>query len=323
MLRACLITISALSVLCALAQPEPQFTQYMYNRYLYNPAYAGSSDELEFSLMHRSQYVGLADQAIASEGFNFSLPVPSISSGVGVNAINDFIGYTRSTYVDITYDYRKNFTWGKLGIGVSGGIIQTSLDGSKLRTPQGDYTSGEINPNDPFIPTTLQQGLSPDLGLGVYLNNNKYFAGFTANHLIMSTVEFNSPTNKVYFNFARELMLMGGYDFTISKGLHCMPSAIVKTDLTEVQTDVSATFTIINNILTGISFRGYDNLSVDALALMVGIRYKGFQAVYSYDANLSFLTNFNSGSHEISVSYKLPLRKKENHGYFYNNPRFN
>ena len=231
MLRACFITICACSVLSVLAQPEPQFTQYMYNKYLYNPAYAGSSDELELSLVHRSQYVGLTSQAIASEGFNFSLPVPSISSGVGINAINDFIGYTRSTYIDITYDYRKNFKWGKLGIGISAGIIQTSLDGSKLRTAGGDYGGGENNPNDAFIPTTLQQGLSPDFGVGVYVNNDKYFAGITANHLILSTVEFNAPSNKVYFNFARELMVMGGYDFTITKGLHCIPSALIKTDL--------------------------------------------------------------------------------------------
>ena len=102
-----------------------------------------------------------------------------------------------------------------------------------------------------------------------------------------------------------------------------MPSAIIKTDLTKVQLDISVTATIINNILTGISFRGYTKNTIDALALILGFRYKGFQLVYSYDANLSYLTKFNTGSHEISLKYEFVWKKKENRGYFYYNPRYN
>jgi PAS domain S-box-containing protein len=69
--------------------------------------------------------------------------------------------------------------------------------------------------------------------------------------------------------------------------------------------------------------RTFDKKSIDALAVFLGMRYKGFQLVYSYDANLSYLTRFNTGSHEISFSYRYPLRKKEVRGYFYHNPRFN
>jgi hypothetical protein len=89
-----------------------------------------------------------------------------------------------------------------------------------------------------------------------------------------------------------------------------------------VQANVSGTFTIIDNILAGISFRGYNKNTIDALSLILGFRYKGLQFVYSYDANLSYLTNFNSGSHELSVNYLIGLKKKENRGYLYHNPRF-
>ena len=115
---------------------------------------------------------------------------------------------------------------------------------------------------------------------------------------------------------------MGGYDIALGKKLSFMPSALVETDLKQVQANVSGTFTIIDNILAGIAFRGYNKNTIDALSLIFGFRYKGLQFVYSYDANLSYLTNFNSGSHELSVNYVIGLKKKENRGYFYHNPRF-
>ncbi len=304
------------------AQTEPQFTQYMYNRYLVNPAYAGGEDALEFSLLHRSQYVGLATRAIASQGFNFNLPVYAISSGLGITAVNDLIGYQRATYIAVNYAYRKKFKWGNMGVGIGAGIIQTSLDGNLLRAPDGNYNGG-VNHNDDYLPITLQQGIAPDLSLGIYFNNDKYFAGAAINHIAFSTAKIKTPVQNTGLLFSRNLLFTGGYEFKVGNKLRIQPSALVKTDLKQVQAEVSAQFTVINNILTGISFRGYTKKSIDALAVFLGFRYKGFQLVYSYDANLSYLTRFNTGSHEIGFSYRYPLRKKEVKGYFYHNPRFN
>lgn len=99
-----------------------------------------------------------------------------------------------------------------------------------------------------------------------------------------------------------------------------MPSALLKTDFKLVQAEAGAMLTIINNILAGFSFRGYTTNTIDALSLVLGFRYKGAQLVYSYDANLSYLTNFNSGTHEISFSYYYGFKKKESKGYLYHNP---
>lgn len=318
-------TILLLSTICMglRAQTEPQFTQYMYNRYLFNPAYAGSEDALEFSLLHRSQYVALASRFIATQGFNFNIPIYAASSGVGLTVVNDFIGYQRSTYIAANYAYRKKFKWGNMGIGLGAGIIQTSIDGSKLRAPDGNYDNGGVNHDDDYLPTTLQQGIAPDLSVGIYFNNDRYFAGAALNHIAFSSAKINGTTAGMRLNYARTLIFSGGYDFSIGKKLRLMPSALVKSDLKKVQVDVAATFTIINNILAGVSFRGYTKKAVDALGLVLGFRYKGFQLVYSYDANVSYLTSFNTGSHEISLQYRYPLKKRESKGYFYHNPRFN
>jgi type IX secretion system PorP/SprF family membrane protein len=323
MRRFYLLLLAALGYTYIYGQSEPQFTQYMYNRYLVNPAFSGSEDALEVYLLHRSQYVSLASRFIATQGFNINVPFYAASSGVGLTLVNDLIGYQRSTYIALDYNYRKTFKWGKMGIGIGAGIIQTSLDGGQLRAPEGVYQDGVVNHNDDLLPNSLQQGVAPDLSFGLYFNNEKYFAGAAINHIAFSSARISTAAGNTKLNFSQNVFFTGGYDFKINNKLNLMPSAVVKSDLKKVQADLSATFTIIDNILAGISFRGYTKKTIDALAMVLGFRYKGFQVVYSYDANVSYLTAFNTGSHEISLSYKYPLKRKENRGYFYYNPRFN
>ncbi len=319
----CLLALSLIMVQEIRSQAEPQFTQHMYNRYLFNPAYAGSEDVVELSLLHRSQYVSLASRFIASEAFNFNMPIYAASSGIGLTISNDLIGYQRSTYISLNYDYRKKFKWGNLAVGLGGGIIQTAIDGTKLRAPDGDYNNGQLNHNDAVLPSTLQNGIAPDFSVGLYFNNTKYFAGVALNHIVLSSATIYTGSRKSKVSFARTIFFSGGYNFTVSKKLQIEPTALIKSDLKKVQADASLNFTIINNIITGISFRGYTKKTIDALALILGVRYKGFQLVYSYDANLSYLSKFNTGSHELSLSYRYSLKKKEAKGYYYYNPRFN
>ena len=43
-----------------MAQQQPQYTQHMYNTTALNPAYAGTNEGLEATLLHRSQWVGVS-----------------------------------------------------------------------------------------------------------------------------------------------------------------------------------------------------------------------------------------------------------------------
>jgi type IX secretion system PorP/SprF family membrane protein len=302
----------------ASAQIEPQYSQYMYNKQLFNPAFAGSADAVQFNGLFRTQYVGLATKATETEYIGFNMPIYAISSGVGLSATNDNIGYLRTTSVNIDYNYRKKFSFGSLGIGLNVGIIQTALQGAMLRTPTGTYTGGQVIQNDPDVPATTVNGVAPDFGLGIYLNNDRYFAGVAVDH-IYSIVNMKN----VSVNYARDLLIMGGYDFQAGRNFSVMPSLLLKTDFKQVQTDLSLTMKIHYNILTGIALRGYDATSLDAVILYAGVQIKAFRLVYSYDINTSYLNGFNTGTHEISVAYDLKLSKKApKTGYFYHNSRF-
>ncbi len=300
------------------AQSEPQFSHYMYNRAIFNPAYAGSNDAVEINALHRSQYVGIAPNAINTQFVGFNLPIYAISSGIGLSVVNDISGALRSTYVGFQYNYRRKFNWGKFGIGIGAGFIQAGLDGNKLRAPEGEYQNG-INHNDATLPVNLEQAIAPDFSLGVYFNNERWFVGASVNHLVASIIKFQ-PGNA--YNYSRNLLVSGGYDIKITKRFYLMPSAFLKSDFKKAQLDIALNATIADNFLLGFSFRGYDGNSIDAATIFAGFRIKGFRLVYSYDVNLSGLRNFNTGSHEVSAAYILLLKKKERKIFYYHNPRF-
>ena len=299
----------------ASGQSEPQYSHYMYNRLLFNPAYAGSKDVAEFNGLYRTQYVGLSERATQTAYLGFNMPIYSINSGIGLTSTNDMIGYLRTTTVNVDYNYRKKFSFGSLGVGVSVGFIQTGLQGNLLRTPTGG--PGGVDGNDPAVPAGLVNGIAPDFSAGLYLNNDKYFVGVAMNHLYSITKLKNTQ-----IDYARNLLVMGGYDFHAGKHFTIMPSVLIKSDLKQVQTDLSLTMKIYNNILTGIALRGYDARSLDAVIFYAGVQIKAFRLVYSYDINTSYLKGFNTGSHEVSVAYELRLLKKTKTGYFYHNSRF-
>lgn len=305
-------------ILCtgqASGQSEPEYSQYMYNRLLINPAYAGSKDVAEFNGLYRTQYVGLSERATQTAFLGFNMPLYKISSGIGLTATNDMIGYLRTTTVNVDYNYRKKFGFGSLAVGVSVGFIETGLQGNLLRTPTGG--PGGVDGHDPAVPAGLVNGIAPDFSAGLYLNNDRYFVGVAMDHLYSITKLKNTQ-----IDYARNLLVTGGYDFHAGKHFTIMPSVLLKTDLKEVQTDLSLTMKIYNNILTGIALRGYDARALDAVILYAGVQIKAFRLIYSYDINTSYLNGFNTGSHEISVAYELRLLKKTKTGYFYHNSRF-
>ena len=43
------------------AQQDPQYTQYMYNMNVVNPAYAGSKESLSITALYRNQWAGFDD----------------------------------------------------------------------------------------------------------------------------------------------------------------------------------------------------------------------------------------------------------------------
>ena len=52
-----ILVLILLGTVSSKAQQDPQYTQYMYNTQVVNPAYVGSKEALNFGLLGRTQWV--------------------------------------------------------------------------------------------------------------------------------------------------------------------------------------------------------------------------------------------------------------------------
>ena len=77
------IAILALAITELRAQQDPQYTQYMYNMSVMNPAYAGSKESMSGGFLYRKQWVEIEDAPTTGTFF--------IHSPVGRNVGLDFL----------------------------------------------------------------------------------------------------------------------------------------------------------------------------------------------------------------------------------------
>ncbi len=84
-------------------QQDPQYTQYMYNMNIINPAYAGSRENLSFGLLYRNQWTNI-DGGPETGTFFGHAPIGN-NLGIGLSVISDQIGPVKETnaYADISY----------------------------------------------------------------------------------------------------------------------------------------------------------------------------------------------------------------------------
>ena len=159
----------------AFAQQPAQFSLFMLNPYGENPAAGGLEKTLVATGGFRSQWVGLQGSP-QTQYINVSLPLSIISSGMGIQVMNESIGARSGLTAKLSYNYIKKMGDAQLSIGVAGGIIQGTIDGSKLRTPSGDYNQGVIDHQDKILNTASLNGIVPTFDAGIFLKAEKAFS---------------------------------------------------------------------------------------------------------------------------------------------------
>jgi type IX secretion system PorP/SprF family membrane protein len=310
-----------LPFLWAQAQLYPQFTNFAHNRHVLNPAVAGSEDYVDIMALYRAQWVGI-EGAPSSQTLSAHAPLYRINSGVGLMVMNDLLGAQRTTTIHATYAYRFKFRFGNLAAGVGVGMFQKAIDGTKLRSPEGDYTGG-INHQDNFIPGQMVSGLGPDLSGGIYFNNKKIYAGVSVNNLLGSKVTVDGQGASAEIRMPRSLNVSAGYMIELNRNLNLQPNVLVQTDFNTFQTSANLILYFKDNIHGGLAFRGSTANNIDGFSALFGVRLvKQLHVGYSYDFSLSKLNQVNTGSHEVFARYIINIKDGSKPGKIIYNPRF-
>ena len=287
------------------AQQVPQYSLYMLNRFELNPAYAGLDDALSLTGALRRQWVSL-EGAPATQMGSAHLPVYLTNGGFGVQFSNETLGPVTSTL--FTGAYNVQLPLGRsalLSLGVGGGLLQQTLDGTALRTPEGVYNTdpgSALNHNDPFLSEALQNGTTPVFNAGVYLQTESFEFGVASTQNLEPELSAGPTTLRLRRSYTAHAF----YRWDALRQLAIRPSAVVRSDARQTQIELSALFEYNENIFAGASFRGYTAASRDAVVLIAGLRLNEQTTLgYAYDLTLSGLRQASDGSHELLINYRL------------------
>lgn len=286
----------------ARAQQDSQFTQYMYNTIVVNPAYAGSRGSLSMIGLYRNQWIGL-DGAPETLNFSAHSPIGIKGIGLGLGFTSDKLGPTSESSVTADFSYTINLERDlKLSFGIKGGVFIWNLDPNKLTI---------YNPNDYNL--RQQDQSSPIIGAGFYLHTEQWYVGLSSPNILETQhyddIKVSTAAEKTH------LYLIGGYVFTLNPNLKLKPAMLAKAVVgAPLAIDISANALLYDTVTFGLAYR-FD-AAVSALAgfqisdqIMVG---------YSYDYDTTELGNYNNGSHEIFLRFELGtrLRAKVNPRFF-------
>ncbi len=296
-----------------MAQQDVQITQNMFNRFSVNPSFAGWQGVGNFSLLHRSQWVGF-EGAPETQIFSFDMPVYALGGGAGVNIVNDRIG-NGFTYRQANASYAYHGKLGRdasFGLGLSVGIQSVDFNYDIWKAPDGG--NGE---NDASIPTEDASAMIPDVGLGFHVTKDKYYLGVSSTHVFDFEAELDGGKN-ARFNSSRHVYLVAGAKYELNRDWIIQPSIFMKSDDVEAQWDFNVNFVYNETLFLGTSYRTYD-----AVAVLLGYQLKeNIRVGYAYDITVSDLRTEQSGSHELFVRYSFDVSVPTKGDTRYRNIRF-
>jgi type IX secretion system PorP/SprF family membrane protein len=291
------ILLLLLVTAAAYAQQDALFTQYMFNKLEFNPAYAGSRDAFSADLISRFQWIGIegAPRTISVTAHS-SLRNPHI--GLGLYAYRDEIGPTVDFNLMGCFAWRIVFPNSKLSFGLAGGIKYYNIEWDKLNSKQ----QGDLE----LINQTTNR-VVPDADFGIYYYGKRFYAGLSSKHLLQNELTVSSTPQTEgsgYTKLLRNFYGIGGVTFNLSENVVFMPSTLIKyVQNAPLQADINASFFLFNRFMIGASYR-----TVNAIGVLVGIDVgKGFSVGYSFDWWWNSLNVYNQGSHEIRLGYELDL----------------
>ncbi len=306
-----LLSLLLLAAGPALAQQVAQYSQYMNNNYLLNPGATGVEDYIDIKACYRTQWVGLKGapktyylSASSSLGKWRSTPKRTIRDrerpfhAVGGLLYNDVTGPTSRTSAYGSYAYNLVLTRTiRAALGASVGMQQFAVDGQQLHF---------------YDPTTVAASAASrvfDASVGLWVYSPDFYVGVSGAQLLGNKLDFSYGPNQLGAgapgnSLRRHYFFTAGVRLPLSDDLSLVPSVLLKAVApAPLSLDVNAKLKYRDLLWVGASWRAFD-----AVVAMAGISYEQFTLGYSYDAGLSELAGYHSGSHEILVG--LRLKKK-------------
>ncbi len=289
-LFACLILVTTV----ASAQQDPLHSNYRFNRFLLNPAVAGTAGQWVGRASYRSEWTRFPGSPVTATASFHGLLGNRV--GAGVNILSDYIGITRTYGVQMAYSYNIPFDNFNLSLGLAGRAMNFNIDQSQAVLVQ--------NP-DPALFT--QDDWLADLAFGAYIHGKKFWAGLSAPQLVqLSGEEAQALEPHIY--------AMGGYRFDVAGGkvgiepMTFLRFVMAGGDGNQFAYDFNLRgYFLDEQLMAGVGYR-----DGNFLALMAGFNVQDrYQFSYSYDFAFGeqSIQPYSWGSHEVTLGFKFGRQK--------------
>lgn len=317
----CRFVLCGVFVSCSVlnAQQLPLYSQYLYNKFMINPAHAGSDGFSSINVTSRDQWVGYSGAPrtysvsgqvrILKRGYKLQKNIfnsmryrPKTDGRVGLGGylFTDKNGLVERTGFQFTYSYH---TWVEDYTQLSFGLSFTGYH----YIVKADEQSFE-DPNEPWLNDNLRKGVFvPNVDFGAYLLNPYYDIGLSVQQLFGSATKIGE---KAYQNLKiyRHYYLFGSYEISAFVRSEFEPSMLLKiSDFGRPQADIGMTYVYDRSFWVGLDYR-------TGGALVAHMRFKfipskveqiSMFAGYAYDYNLNHIHRATYGTHEITVAVKF------------------
>lgn len=278
------------------AQQDAQFTQYMFNPLVLNPAYAGSREGISGNMLYRDQWTAF-EGAPVTQTFGIHAPLRNNKVGLGFHVINDQIGPVGTTGINGSYAYRLKMGKGKLALGLRAGIFNYRFDWNKVEyKDKTDIFSGVL-PTRRFMPT---------FDFGTYYYTSKLYFGVAVSHLDQATYAKTVTDGNYKIKLASHFVATAGYAVVINKKVTLKPSVVVKTLTNQIPTvDFNAAILLDEKLWLGVGVRSTNSAMIIAEYNLS----RNFRFGYSYDMSINEMQSVNKGSHEVFLGFDFDIYK--------------
>ena len=272
------------------AQQNAQYTQYMYNTSVFNPAYTGSRGYLNATLGHRSQWVGI-DGAPETQFLTLDYFNDIKNLGLGLNIVNDQLGPAKESSIAANFSYRIRLSRSSsLAFGINASANFLDVDFSKLNPEyqlQLDASALE-GVNNLF---------SPNVGAGIFVFSDRSYFGVSVPALLEvrhykenGRVASAAKEKPHFYGIAGTVLDWGTTKFK--------PTLLVKAAQgAPLAVDLSANFLFNETFSLGAAYR-WDA----AISGLAGFQItNNFLIGYAYDHSFHELRG--SGSHEVFIRF--------------------
>ena len=291
----------SIAVASTFGQQDPQFTQYMFNNLYYNPGYSGVEGITKVSALYRSQWSGYQPTfygggAPTTQLVSFTAPIFKINSGFGAYILNDNLGPQNNLEAQVSFAYHFALKDSKLSLGVRGGVYSQTINSNLYRA---------IDKDDPTLPKENSGRYSqtkPDLAMGLFWRKEKFYVGAGFSHLVKAKFDFGLNQRN---SLETHTYITGGYFYEVNFDLRLQFVTLIKSDFVKWQYDVGAIAYMKNTMWGGLSFR-----QSEAAIVLLGwsfLKDKSLKAGYSMDVIVKDRAAKQPLSHELMVSYELPV----------------